>query len=57
MRQVFGEAGLRRVAVSKGAISQARGQAGAAPLRQRYEEQVRPVSRLESSNASFTRCA
>ncbi|MDR2678042.1 MAG: transposase domain-containing protein [Zoogloeaceae bacterium] len=42
LRQVFGDADWQRVIVSKGAISQARGQVGAAPLRQLYAEQVRP---------------
>jgi hypothetical protein len=42
LRQIFGDADLQRVVVSKGALSQAREQVGVAPLRQLYEEQVRP---------------
>jgi hypothetical protein len=42
LRQVFGDADLQRGVVSKGALSQAREQVGVAPLRQLYEEQVRP---------------
>ena len=53
LRQVFGDADLRRVVVSKGAISQARGQVGAAPLRQLYEEQVRPEGLAKMPGALF----
>lgn len=42
LRQVFGDDGVIQASVTKGAISQARGQVGAAPLRQLYREQVRP---------------
>jgi hypothetical protein len=42
LRQILGDEGLARAAVTKGAISQARGQVGVAPLRQLYREQVRP---------------
>ena len=42
MRQLLGDEGVSRATVTKGAISQARGQVGVAPLRQLYREQVRP---------------
>jgi hypothetical protein len=42
LRQVLGDEALAKATVTKGAISQARTQVGAAPLRQLYEEQVRP---------------
>lgn len=42
LRQLLGDDGVSRAMVSKGAISQARGQVGVAPLRQLYREQVRP---------------
>lgn len=42
LRGVLDEAGLEKASVTKGAISQARGAVGEAPLRELYEEQVRP---------------
>lgn len=42
LRQVFGDDEVARSTVTKGAISQAREQVGVAPLRQLYQEQVRP---------------
>jgi hypothetical protein len=42
LRNFLGEAALERSVVTKGAISQARASVGEAPLRQLYEEQVRP---------------
>jgi hypothetical protein len=42
LRQLLGDAALTKATVSKGAISQARGKVGAAPLRQLYLEQVHP---------------
>jgi hypothetical protein len=43
LRELWGDAGVAQASVSKGAISQARHQVGASPLRQLYEEQVQPV--------------
>lgn len=42
LRGVLGDAGLGKVTVTKGAISQARVAVGEAPVRELYEEQVRP---------------
>ncbi len=42
LRQLLGDEDLAKAAVTKGAISQARGQVGVAPLRQLYRGQVRP---------------
>lgn len=42
LRPLLGDDGVFRATVTKGAISQARGQVGVAPLRQLYQEQVRP---------------
>lgn len=42
LRGILGEAGLDGAVVTKGAISQARGAVGEGPLRELYEEQVRP---------------
>ncbi len=42
LRPLLGDNGVSRAMVSKGAISQARGQVGVTPLRQLYREQVRP---------------
>lgn len=42
LRPLLGDSGIRQATVSKGAISQARGLVGAAPLRQLYQEQVVP---------------
>jgi hypothetical protein len=42
LRGSLGEDGLEKAAVTKGAISQARGEVGEAPLRELYQEQVRP---------------
>lgn len=42
LRQLLGDAAVTQATVSKGAISQARGKVGAAPLRQLYHEQVHP---------------
>jgi hypothetical protein len=42
LRALLGDEKLAKTTVSKGAISQARGLVGEAPLRQLYEEQVRP---------------
>lgn len=47
LRQVLGDEALAEATVTKGAISQARTQVGAAPLRQLYEEQVRPQASFE----------
>ena len=41
LRQMLGDDGMVSATVTKGAISQARGQVGVAPLRQLYREQVR----------------
>lgn len=43
LRNLWGDEGVADVAVTKGAISQARHQVGVAPLRQLYQEQVGPV--------------
>ncbi|MDR2113027.1 MAG: IS4 family transposase [Candidatus Accumulibacter sp.] len=53
LRPIFGEAGLSSVTVSKGAISQARGRVGAAPLRRLYEEQVRPHGAADMPGVLF----
>jgi hypothetical protein len=42
LRPLLGDEGVSRASVTKGAISQARGPVGAAPLRQLYQEQVCP---------------
>lgn len=42
LRPLLGDEGVAKATVTKGAISQARGQVGVAPLRQLYQEQVRP---------------
>ncbi|WP_297486745.1 IS4 family transposase [Ferrovum sp.] len=42
LRQLLGDEGVAKATVTKGAISQAREQVGAAPLRDLYQEQVRP---------------
>lgn len=42
LRPLLGDDGLSDMTVTKGAISQARGQVGIAPLRQLYQEQVGP---------------
>lgn len=42
LRPLLGDDGVSNTTVTKGAISQARGQVGVAPLRQLYQEQVRP---------------
>ena len=42
LRGVLGDAGLGKATVTKGAISQARVAVGEAPVRELYEEQVRP---------------
>lgn len=42
LRPVLGDEAVSRATVTKGAISQARGQVGVEPLRQLYHEQVRP---------------
>lgn len=42
LRPLLGDDGASNATVTKGAISQARGQVGVAPLKQLYEEQVRP---------------
>jgi hypothetical protein len=41
LRPILGDEGVARATVTKGAISSARAQVGAAPLRQLYREQVR----------------
>jgi hypothetical protein len=42
LRPLLGDDGVSKATVTKGAISQARGRVGVAPLRQLYREQVRP---------------
>jgi hypothetical protein len=42
LRPLIGDDGVSNTTVTKGAISQARGQVGVAPLRQLYQEQVGP---------------
>ncbi|CAB1368964.1 IS4 family transposase [Denitratisoma oestradiolicum] len=42
LRPLLGDDGVSNTSVTKGAISQARGQVGVAPLRQLYQEQVGP---------------
>jgi hypothetical protein len=42
LRPLLGDDGVSNTTVTKGAISQARGQVGVAPLRQLYQEQVGP---------------
>jgi hypothetical protein len=42
LRQLLGDDEVNGAAVTKGAISQARGRVGVAPLRHLYQEQVRP---------------
>jgi len=53
LRGVFGDEALARGTVSKGAISQARRQVGAAPLRQLYREQVRPLGALTMPGVAY----
>ena len=43
LRELMGDEGVADLTVTKGAISQARAQVGVAPLRQLYEEQVKPI--------------
>lgn len=53
LRALLGEAGLESTTVTKGAISQARGLVGEAPLRQLYEEQVRPHGPADMPGVMF----
>lgn len=53
LRALLGEAGLESATVTKGAISQARGLVGEAPLRQLYEEQVRPHGPADMPGVMF----
>jgi hypothetical protein len=53
LRGLLGDEGLSRLSVTKGAISQARAQVGAAPLRQLYLEQVRPHGPLNMPGMCF----
>jgi hypothetical protein len=42
LRPLLGDEALRKASVTQGALSQARGQVGVAPLRQLHEQQVFP---------------
>jgi hypothetical protein len=53
MRTLLGETQLAKAIVSKGAISQARGLVGEAPLRQLYEEQVHPHGPVDMPGVMF----
>ncbi len=53
LRTLLGEVGLNSAVVTKGAISQARGLVGEAPLRQLYEEQVRPHGPADMPGVMF----
>ena len=53
LRGVFGDKAVARGTVSKGAISQARRQVGVAPLRQLYQEQVRPLGPLAMPGVAY----
>lgn len=53
LRPLFGDAGLERSTVTKGAISQARALVGEAPLRQLYEDQVRPHGPADMPGVMF----
>ena len=53
LRTLLGEVGLESTTVTKGAISQARGLVGEAPLRQLYEEQVRPHGPADMPGVMF----
>ena len=53
LRTLLGEVGLNGAVVTKGAISQARGLVGEAPLRQLYEEQVRPHGPADMPGVMF----
>ena len=53
LRTLLGEVGLESTVVTKGAISQARGLVGEAPLRQLYEEQVRPHGPADMPGVMF----
>lgn len=53
LRTLLGEMGLESTVVTKGAISQARGLVGETPLRQLYEEQVRPHGPADMPGVMF----
>ena len=53
LRTLLGEVGLNSAVVTKGAISQARGLVGEAPLRQLYEEQVHPHGPADMPGVMF----
>ena len=49
----LGESALKRTTVTKGAISQARGIVGEAPLRELYEQQVHPHGPADMPGVMF----
>ena len=53
LRTLLGESALKRTTVTKGAISQARGIVGEAPLRELYEEQVHPHGPADMPGVMF----
>ena len=53
LRTLLGDTALERSVVTKGAISQARSSVGEAPLRQLYEEQVRPHGPADMPGVMF----
>ena len=53
LRTLLGESGLESTTVTKGAISQARGLVGEAPLRELYEQQVQPHGPADMPGVMF----
>lgn len=53
LRGILGEVGLEKASVTKGAISQARAAVGEAPLRELYEDQVRPHGPADMPGVMF----
>ncbi len=53
LRPLLGEDGLTQTAVSRGAISQARGRVGSGPLKALYREQVQPHGPQEMPDAFY----
>ena len=53
LRHLLGDQELGELIVSKGAISQARGQVGAEPLKQLYQEQVQPHGPKEMAGVFY----
>lgn len=53
LRGPLGDEGLSRAVVTKGAISQARSQVGVAPLKDLYQEQVRPIGPEDMAGVTY----